>query len=83
MSEQMREQFQYWLDHGDYAVSEMTEADREIVIIAAIAFCQASRQAIEVELPMYADQQHEWYNTLIDHCAIQIRAAGIRIKGDL
>jgi len=51
MIDKMREQFQYWLDHGDYARSEMTDGEREIAIILAIADWQASRACFEVELP--------------------------------
>ena len=54
---------------------------------------EASRQALEVELPLAVckangfdceeNEDDESYNLALTHCAIQIRAAGIRIKGDV
>lgn len=54
---------------------------------------QASRQSLEVELPSAIckengfdceeNEDDESYNLALSHCAIQIRAAGIRIKVDL
>ena len=49
----------------------------------------ASRQDVEVELPESATVENEWddyeigYNNGIESTADAIRAAGIRIKGDL
>ncbi|UOK17888.1 hypothetical protein [Escherichia phage BUCT618] len=46
---------------------------------------QASRAAIEIELPdklMVEDEFDNGHNCAIDYCADSIRSAGITVKGD-
>ena len=94
MSDKMREEFEaYYNDEilfldGQYVMAGTNSCvgHARVKQIAWQAW-QASRQAIEVELPESATVENEWddyeigYNNGIESTADAIRAAGIRIKG--
>ena len=63
-------------DNGEYIYSGARDA---------WAAWQASRAAIEVELPdkvMVEDEFDNGHNCAIDYCADAIRAAGLTVKGE-
>ncbi|STQ71484.1 hypothetical protein [Hafnia alvei] len=75
-----REQFEAWAPNYCWKYSTTKE-------LAWLAW-QASREAVEVQLPDHRDYEetlsdHELgFNTGLEQCAEAIRAAGIKVKGE-
>lgn len=75
-----REQFEAWAPNYCWKYSTTKE-------LAWLAW-QASREAVEVQLPDHRDYEetlsdHELgFNTGLEFCAEAIRAAGIKVKGE-
>ena len=82
-----REQFEEWFSDGineGMKVSASGGYENLITQTAWMAW-QASRAAIEIELPdkvMVEDEFDNGHNCAIDYCANAIRAAGLTVKGD-
>ena len=77
-----REQFEEWFPQMVGGMPEnMVKVFDEMLFMA----WQASREAIEIELPdkvMIEDEFDIGHNYAIDYCADAIRDAGITVKGD-
>ena len=77
-----REQFEEWFPQMVYGMPEnMVKVFDEMLFMA----WQASRAAIEIELPdkvMVEDDFDNGHNCAIDYCADAIHAAGLTVKGD-
>ena len=77
-----REQFEEWWATYVDKCSHLVE---DVEYYAAKDAWQASRAAIEIELPdkvMVEDEFDIGHNCAIDYCADAIRAAGLTVKGD-
>ena len=82
-----REQFEEWFSDGvNEGMKGSPSGDYENLITqTAWMAWQASRAAIEIELPdkiMVEDEFDIGHNCAIDYCADAIRAAGLTVKGD-
>ena len=78
-----REQFEEWVPAMVDGLPENMARIFEDMLFTA---WQASRAAIEIELPdkvMVEDEFDIWHNWAIDYCADAIRAAGLTVKGEL
>ena len=77
-----REQFEEWFPQMvDGMPENMAKVFDEMLFMA----WQASRAAIEIELPdkvMVEDDFDNGHNCAIDYCADAIHAAGLTAKGD-
>lgn len=77
-----REQFEEWFPQMvDGMPENMVKVFDEMLFMA----WQASRSAIEIELPdkvMAEDEFDIGHNWAIDYCADAIHAAGLTVKGD-
>ena len=77
-----REQFEEWFPQMvDGMPENMVKVFDEMLFMA----WQASRAAIEIELPdkvMVEDEFDNGHNCAIDYCADAIRTAGLTVKGD-
>lgn len=86
-----RKRFEEWF-HSRYASISMPPQDRMMLFVNQWAAWQASRAAIEIELPSGAtkdderlscETSHEGsFNLCLHHASNAIRAAGIKVKGD-
>lgn len=86
-----REQFEVWLRAQPHVLNVGVESDGTYTLhedrVAWEAW-QASRAAVEVQLPDHRDYEetlsdHELgFNTGLEFCAEAIRAAGIKVKGE-
>lgn len=77
-----REQFEEWIPA---MVDGLPENMARIFDDMLFTAWQASRAAIEIELPdkvMVEDEFDIGHNCAIDYCADAIRAAGLTVKGD-
>ena len=77
-----REQFEEWVPAVVDGLPENMARIFEDMLFTA---WQASRAAIEIELPdkvMVEDEFDNGHNCAIDYCADAIRSAGITVKGD-
>lgn len=77
-----REQFEEWVPAMIDGLPENMARIFEDMLFTA---WQASRAAIEIELPdkvMVEDEFDIGHNWGIDYCADAIRAAGLTVKGD-
>ncbi len=77
-----REQFEEWIPAMIDGLPENMARIFEDMLFTA---WQASRAAIEIELPdkvMVEDEFDIGHNWGIDYCADAIRAAGLTVKGD-
>ncbi|WP_312293203.1 hypothetical protein [Atlantibacter hermannii] len=82
--EESRKQFEAWF-HSRYDQISMPPVERSMLFTNQWASWQASRAAIEIELPdkvMVEDEFDNGHNVAIDYCADAIRAAGLTVKGD-
>lgn len=85
-----REQFEAWFKPRKERMKNDGICTLNIVRYRGMAWAgwQASREAVEVELPKrreYVDtlSDHELgFNIALDNCAEAIRAAGIKVKGE-
>lgn len=86
-----REQFDEWFDEytssapGRCKILRSGVGYRNIACQEQWEAWQASRAAIEIELPdkvMVEDEFDNGHNCAIDYCADAIRAAGLTVKGD-
>lgn len=74
-------------DAGEYAVTEDDNIDLYLQVQAMYMAWQASREAVEVELPTRVDccnvpfAAHSW-NACLEESANRIRSAGIKVKGE-
>ena len=85
MSDKMREEFEAWVFSGrsQDPMGKFINGDyRDAIVQAAWQGWQASRQALEVELPESFEMDDFEAHDAPDVIEA-IRAAGIRIKGDL
>lgn len=77
-----REQFEeWWANYVDKCAHQVEDVE----YYAAKEAWQASRAAIEIELPdkvMVEDDFDNGHNCAIDYCADAIHAAGLTVKGD-
>lgn len=86
-----REQFEAWLRAQPHVLNVGVEQDGTYTLhedrVAWMAW-QASREAVEVQLPDHRDYEetlsdHELgFNIALKQCAEAIRAAGIKVKGE-
>lgn len=77
-----REQFEEWIPAMIDGLPENMARIFEDMLFTA---WQASRAAIEIELPdkvMVEDEFDNGHNCAIDYCADAIHAAGLTVKGD-
>lgn len=77
--ESMREGFSKWFNDR-YGEIKVNPVDRSILYGAQWAAWQASRAAIEVQLPDCDDYQSTWQYQ--DEAEERIRSIGLKIKGD-
>lgn len=87
--EESRKQFEAWF-HSRYDQISMPPVERSMLFTNQWASWQASRAAIEIELPAKIDREAydtdfddgcRWgHNDAISTCAGRIRAAGIKVK---
>lgn len=90
MSEKMREEFDLWFaSNAPQCAALALRGDKVRIAMREMAWFswQASRQAIEIELPKIVDK--EWANThaersamreAIEWCKKRIESAGLRVK---
>lgn len=91
-----REQFEAWLRAQPHVLNVGVEQDGTYTLHedrVALEAWQASREAVEVELPdkkfisedeALIPEDSDWpdgFNTALEQCAEAIRAAGIKVKG--
>ncbi|EPT8939213.1 hypothetical protein ACVS9W_002754 [Cronobacter dublinensis] len=87
-----REQFLVWFSKEYEEVNNSTELSAQVIKMIASAAWQASRAAVEIELPKYheytnqdttrAQAEKSAYNSGVYDSAESIRAAGLKVKGD-
>ena len=82
-----REQFEEWFSPRKIAMQKSGISTIRIVRLhkKMLEAWQASRAAIEVELPdkvMVEDEFDDGHNCAIDYCADAIRAVGLTVKGE-
>lgn len=80
--EESRKQFEAWFE---WYTGFSTSTGSANVVEMYWQSWQASRAAIEIELPdkvMVEDEFDNGHNCAIDYCADAIRAAGLTVKGD-
>lgn len=69
-------------DAGEYAVTEDDNIDLYLQVQAMYMAWQASREALEVELPTAEGEEGGITELIVDLCSEAIRAAGIKVKGE-
>jgi len=89
--EESRKQFEAWF-HSRYDQISMPPVERSMLFTNQWASWQASRAAIEIDLPKYHDYTNQdttraqaeksAYNSGVYDSANAIRAAGLTVKGD-
>lgn len=72
-----REQFEAWFKY-DYHPDKTGPYIKDIMFVA----WQASREAVEVELPTAEGEEGGITELIVDLCSEAIRAAGIKVKGE-
>ncbi|EOW9031094.1 hypothetical protein V2E09_004113 [Cronobacter malonaticus] len=72
-----REQFLDWFSKGYEEVNNSTELSAQVIKMIASAAWQASRAAVEIEIPEVLDY---WLGR--EGFAESIRAAGLKVKGE-
>ncbi|EOU9538681.1 hypothetical protein ACOJCD_002474 [Cronobacter dublinensis] len=88
-----REQFSEWFSKEYEEVNNSTELSAQVIKMIASAAWQASRAAVEIELPKgvttkealdagYMGDYAAGMDDGIEGCAISIRAAGLKVKGE-
>ncbi|ELY2654280.1 hypothetical protein SMC48_002250 [Cronobacter sakazakii] len=80
-----REQFLEWFSKEYEEVNNSTELSAQVIKMIASAAWQASRAAVEIELPKPAYQRYEIQaiaNHTIHKCKRSIISAGLKVKGD-
>lgn len=86
------EQFLEWFSKEYEEVNNSTELSAQVIKMIASAAWQASRAAVEIELPKYheytnqdttrAQAEKSAYNSGVYDSAEYIRAAGLKVKGE-
>ncbi|TBM29740.1 hypothetical protein [Hafnia paralvei] len=74
-----REQFEAWFQ--DRYAGLLEESYFKLVWVVALESWQASREAVEVELPTAEGEEGGITELIVDLCSEAIRAAGIKVKG--
>lgn len=82
-----REQFLEWFSKEYEEVNSSTELSAQVIKMIASAAWQASRAAVEIELPPnFGEHQQQLegngWNWMRSHSANAIRAAGLKVKGE-
>lgn len=80
-----REQFEKWFKSEHEEVENSQELSAKVMKMISWSSWQASRVAIEIELPdkvMVEDEFDNGHNCAIDYCSDAIQAAGLTVKGD-
>lgn len=75
-----REQFEAWFQ--DRYAGLLEESYFKLVWVVALESWQASRGAVEVELPTAEGEEGGITELIVDLCSEAIRAAGIKVKGE-
>lgn len=74
-----REQFEAWCNSDPDRSITMEDSTR---FFCAWEVWQASREAVEVELPAAEGEEGGITELIVDLCSDAIRAAGIKVKGE-
>ncbi|MCI0322926.1 hypothetical protein [Cronobacter sakazakii] len=80
-----REHFLEWFSKEYEEVNNSTELSAQVIKMIASAAWQASRAAVEIELPKPAYQRYEIQaiaNHTIHKCKRSIISAGLKVKGE-
>ncbi|ELQ6105649.1 hypothetical protein R2233_000786 [Cronobacter turicensis] len=82
-----REQFLKWFSKEYEEVNNSTELSAQVIKMIASAAWQASRAAVEIELPpKFGEHQQQLegngWNWMRSHSVNAIRAAGLKVKGE-